>query len=293
MESSTTDTCEWCNRPMLPAGASVSGKAAKELKQSGRPLIMPPAPAVEPETGLPLDQQEQAEEAEAAEAAEAEAAPQQMGLDVTLRPLGHGQAADQPATAQATPAAPAPQRTGASHGLADSATQTSIDISQYVGADQSIFRPIKKEDGFSSAASMDRVTTQRKGAAAQGPGSDWSENDRLKRCAAAGVASGIVFALIGYFVTGSMPSKLYVLPLGSGSGLFTAIKFGIGSGLVLGVGLGAILVKLQKGSGIGMLMGLAVGYGFQAGIWGMLAGALAGIFAGRFATLGVRRVVNV
>jgi hypothetical protein len=289
LESSTTDICEWCNRPMLPAGATVSGKAAKELKKSGQPVAMPSKPAVEPEVGLPLHQQ-QGEEPEAG--VEAESVTEEPAAEVVLRPLGHGAAGDKAATAP-PPSTQAAGRPGVpSHGLSTEATATSVDISQYVGKDQSIFRPIQKEAGYSSAASLERVT-QKKSAQAQG-GPEWSENERLIRCAISGMIVCVVVALVQYFVGHSIPDKIVAIPLGrGGTGVFQAIKFGIASGLMFGFMLGALLVRLQKGPFIGMLAGLLLGFGIQNGVWGYLAGAVSGILVGRFATLGVRRVINV
>ena len=285
LESSTTDICEWCNRPMLPAGATVSGKAAKELKKSGQPVAMPSKPAVEPEVGLPLHQQ-QGEEPQA----EGESVTEEPATEVLLRPLGHGAAADKPA---APPAQTAGRPGVPSHGLSTEATATSVDISQYVGKDQSIFRPIQKDASYSSAASLERVTHKKSAAQGQG-GPEWSENERLIRCAIAGLVVCVVVALAQYFVGHSIPDKIVAIPLGrGGTGIFQAIKFGIASGLMFGFMLGALLVRLQKGPFIGMLAGLLLGFGIQNAYWGYLAGAISGILVGRFATIGVRRAVNV
>ena len=290
MDSSTTDTCEWCNRPMLPAGAAVSGKAAKDLKKSGQPIVVPSRPAVEAEVGLPLHQQPGVEPEAGTEA---DPVASQAGADLVLRPLGHGAAAE--ATLAPAPAQAAPRSGGPSHGLGEEVTQTSVDISEYVGKDQSIFRPIEKEVGFSSASSLDRVTTRKSSGAQTGPGSNWSENDRLMRSAIAGVVIASVFALGQFFIAKDVPSRLFtVIPLGSSSSFLTAIKLGIVLGLAFGFMLGALLVRLQKGPGIGMLLGIVLGYSAVGSLSIFaLAGALAGIFVGRFATLGVRKVINV
>jgi hypothetical protein len=287
MDSSTTDTCEWCNRPMLPAGATVSAAAAKEMKQQGRPLAAPPQPSPEAESGLPLNQEEPEE---APVLAEAEPVAQAAASDVLLRPLGHGQSSDPP-----PPVAVQPTQRPPTHGLADEATKTSVDISQYVGSDQSIFRPVQKESGYSSASSLDRVAHRKQVSAQTGPGSSWSENDRLIRCAIAGLVICLVYAMARFFISKDVPDRLFTaIPLGSGSSFLTALKFGIVSGLAFGFMLGALLVKLQKGPGIGMIVGLILGFS-AVGSFTMLAlaGALSGIFAGRFATLGVRKVINV
>jgi len=289
LESSTTDVCEWCNRPMLPAGATVSGKAAKELKKSGQPVVVPVKAAGEPQVGLPLDQQQE-EEPEIG--VEADSDTQQPADDVLLRPLGHASAGDRSAVAPSPPIQTSARPGAPSHGLSADATATSVDISQYVGKDQSIFRPLRKEASYSSAASLERVTQKKSAQAEAGP--DWSENQRLMRCAIAGLIIGTVFAVAGYFLSGSVPDKLIVLPLGRGGGIFAAIKFGILSGGVLfGFMLGALLVRFQKGPFIGMIAGLLLGFSVQNGVWGYLAGAITGIVVGRLAILGVRRVVNV
>ncbi|MFB3882496.1 MAG: hypothetical protein ACE149_14610 [Armatimonadota bacterium] len=291
MDSSTTDVCEWCNRPMLPAGATVSAAAAKEVKRNGRPIVAAPQPSPEAEAGLPLHQEEPQEEAVLAQA---QPAAQAAEPDVLLRPLGGGQHTDDASPAPLPQSSQAPQRAG-SHGLSDEAMKTSIDISQYMGADQSIFRPVQKEAGYSSASSLDRVATKKTASAQTGPGSNWSENDRMIRCAIAGLVICLVYSLALFFVTKQVPDRLFTaIPLGSSGSFVTAIKFGIASGLVFGFMLGALLVKWQKGSGIGMLLGLILGY-TAVGSFTLLAaaGAIAGIFAGRFATLGVRRVINV
>ena len=292
MDSSTTDSCEWCNRPMLPAGATVSAAATKEMNQKGRPLAAPPQPSLqlahEAEAGLPLHQEEPEE---APVLAEAEPVAQAAASDVLLRPLGHGQSADPPPPVPAQPTQRPP-----THGLADEATNTSIDISQYVGTDQSIFRPVQKEAGYSSASSLDRVTQKKQSSAQTGPGSNWSENDRLIRSAIAGLIVSVAVALLQFLVQHEVNSTLFtVIPLGSSTSLVTALKFGVLTGVAFGFMLGALLVKTQRGPGIGMLLGMMIGFSAVGSfsIYTELAGALSGIFVGRFATLGVRRAINV
>jgi len=169
--------------------------------------------------------------------------------------------------------------------------QTSIDISQYLGNDQSIFRPQKRpEPGSAMPGSADPLAQRRVSSQESATGSELSENARLSRCVIAGLVIGVAAALIQYFVTGETLLVLYsFLRLGRGVSLMTALKYGIASGVILGLGLGAILIKLRKGSFLGMLIGLLVGMGFQNPPWGTMAGALTGIVAGRFATVGLRR----
>ncbi len=288
MESSTTDVCEWCNRPMLPPGAAVSGKAAEELKQSGTPISVPDPEAPGEAPGLPLGQ-EQPEGGEAEPDGDAEEAAEQAAPEVGLRPLG--------GDGQETPPPGGPSGPGVpSHGLEADATRTSVDISQYVGADESIFRPIVREEAQASGTQDLLAQRRKKGGgrdqADEGP--EMSENTRLVRCLAAGLVIGLVFALAQFLITGTTVDVIYSgLRLGRGSSVFTAVKYGIASGLVFGFGLGALLVRFRKGSFLGLLVGIMVGLSLQNGIWSIVPGALSGIVAGRFATIGLRRVVNV
>lgn len=278
MESSTTDVCEWCNRPMLPTGSAVIVPPGNAPPPAAQPPDAPPPGMQSLANGDP-------------ESEPAPVASQQSSDDILLHPLGHtdghlGQASAAPQ--------PPPPKSGPSHGLTDDATRTSIDISQYMGTEQSIFRPIEKDDGFASASSLDRVT-QKKTYSQQATGPNWTENQRLARCAIAGIVIGVIFALAGYLISGQTPTMIAtVIPVGGSASILTALKFGVLSGLMLGFMLGALLVRLQKGSFAGMLAGIVLGaFALSNGIYGILAGAISGIIVGRFATIGVRRVINV
>jgi len=289
MESSTTDICEWCNRAMLPPGAAVSGKAAQELRESGRQLPETGSAVPQEQPGLPLRQQE-SEEADSAQEGDAAEASQQAAPDVHLRPLG--------GEGKATPSSPAPASDGKpTDGLSPDATRTSVDISQYIGSDQSIFRPMKRDEEQSSSAADLMARKKRKGGALdQDKGPEISENTRLSRCLVVGLAIGTLFALAQFFITGNTVEVIYTsFRLGRGASFFTALKYGIASGLVFGFGLGALLVKFKKGSALGVLAGIMVGLslGNHPWYWAVIPGAITGFIAGRFATIGVRRVVNV
>lgn len=274
---------------MLPPGAAVSGKAAQELRESGYrlPEAGPEVPQEEP--GLPLRQQEP-EEADSAQEGDAAEASQQAAPEVHLRPLG--------GEGKATPSSPAPAADGGpTDGLAADATRTSVDISQYIGSDQSIFRPMKRDEEKSSGAADLMARKKRKGGALDGDkGPEIPENTRLGRCLIVGLAIGVFFALAQFLITGNTVDVIYTsLRLGRGASFFTALKYGIASGLVFGFGLGALLVKFKKGSFFGMLAGIMVGLSLQNAFWywAVIPGAITGFIAGRFATTGVRRVINV
>ncbi len=331
MESSTTDVCEWCRRPMLPPGSTVSAQAAKDLKESGQPIAVPHNAGQNASEGRLLVQEDPEEGREEEQPGEDQA--DRAGVDgeaPQLRPLGgtdqHLSAgptgapeqpsdgpsdidrqsstdtSDGPAGPGDTPsdvdrqssagAGAEPDRP--SHGLAEEATRTSVDISQYVGSDQSIFRPIVREDDTKSDGTDDLLKQRaRRRAAAEGDGPKWSENERLIRCLVVGLAASLVVALAQFFITGDTVNALYGVTVGRSDNLFTVLKYGIAAGVVLGFGLGALLVRFQKGSGLGFILGVLVGLSLGNSYWGVLPGIIVGIINGRIATLGVRRVVNV
>jgi len=273
---------------MLPPGASVSGKAAQELHQGGDSAPPPGSEAPPEQPGPPLVQQEP-EEADPALRGEADEAAQQPAPDVHLRPLGGGEAPE----AAPPPPPPAQAAQGPSSGLSDDATRTSVDISQYMGDDQSIFRPIVREE--QTGGTEDLMSQRRKKSALdEDKAPEIPENTRLARCLVVGLAISLFFAMAQFLITGNTVEVIYTsIPLGRGQNFLTMLKYGIASGLVFGFGLGALLVRFKKGSFLGMIVGILVGLSLGNGIWSMAPGAITGIIAGKFATIGVRRVINV
>jgi hypothetical protein len=290
MESATTDVCEWCKRPMLPAGATVTGQA---------PTSSTPEPEAEEAEQEPEPRQEE-ETQQAEEPAEASvelrqlggntgeaaaAAAAQAGGDDILRPLGS------PNTTAPAPGMPS----GPDYRVGEDQTRTSVDVSEYVGADQSIFRPMARPQGAASMpGGADPLARRRKREAQEEAREDKaSENVRLLRSLGAGLLICVGVAVLEITLQKEVPHRLYFLQLGRPEEMLTALKFGLLTGLLLGGGLGAIAVRFKLGWFVGMMMGLAVGIGLRNGWYGYLAGAVTGIFAGALATKGVRRVVNV
>ncbi len=279
MESSTTDVCEWCKRPMLPAGATVSAQAAKDLKKSGQPVVQPSGVgnAKQDVPERPLLVQDETEEDIPQEEQTGDEQPDAIGVGgegAQLRPLG---AAD-----QGPAAGPSRSPGQPTHGLSEDATRTSVDISQYVGSDQSIFRPIVREDDMGPGGTEDLLKQQaRRRRAAEEGGPQWTENDRLVRCLVVGLAAGLLFALAQFFITGDTVNTLYMsIPLGRTDNLITALTYGIASGVILGFGLGALLVRFQKGGGLGLLLGVLVGWSLGNSYWGILPGLIVGSSTG-------------
>jgi hypothetical protein len=265
---------------MLPPGATVSGADGKAQQET-----MPDAPPVQPQTPDETEVRELAPQSEPGE--ETQDTNTDEPAEQLLRPLGGGEA---PASGPAAPQPGAPR-----HGLSDDATQTSVDVSQYMGADDSIFRPLERQAASASMpGGADPLSTRggRKGRKAETV-SDIPENTRLMRSLIAGTIICLVLAVAQLLITGDVKTQFYFLQLGRGSGFFTALKYGLLSGLLMGLGLGAVLTRFKRGPFLGFLIGLAVGAGLGNSPWGLIAGGLTGILAGRFATVGLRQVVNV
>jgi hypothetical protein len=280
MESSTTDVCEWCKKPMLAPGTTASGKPAaagppaeqvKEAEAGGLPVEAGGGPVEQAQAPVP---EEKAQSAAASPAGEAG--------DV-LRPLGSAMLVS---AGQSNPRAP-------SHGLRDEQTRTSVDVSQYVGTDQSIFRPMERPDHAATLTSGSDPLAMRRKKAAKEAEKEIPENVRLLRSVPYGFVIGLVTALVQFMVTHETKGKFYVLTLGEPGSAGTAVLFGLLSGVLLWLGLAAIMVRFKLSPFVGMLMGLAVGVGLANGWWGYLAGALSGISVGIAAGKGARRVVAV
>lgn len=277
---------------MLPPGAAVSGKAAQELRESGQPLpgTGPLAPQEQP--GLLLSQQE-SEAVDSVEEGDAAEDSEQAAPEVHLRPLGDSET--QKAASPPPPPPPPPKATqGPSSGLSDEATRTSVDISQYMGTDESIFRPIKREEEQNTGTADLMAQRKRGEARSEDKAAEIPENTRLARCLVVGLAMGVFFALAQFLITKHTVELIYTsIRIGRGENFFTALKYGIASGFVFGFGLGALLVKFKKGSFFGMLTGIMVGLSMGNGLWAVIPAAITGIVSGKFATIGVRRVINV
>ncbi len=283
MESSTEDVCEWCKRPMLPAGAKITGQR-QEVEAGEASAGRPDSTGEGGEGGAPLAE-ESASEREQAE-----------GAEQVLRPLGGRQAARAgEAEAPETP----------SHGLSKEATRTSVDVSQYTGDEESLFRPMERPDRKESLGGADPLARRRRRDEAEEAKSEISDNVRLLRSAIAGVIISVFLALVQLIVTrtmedaGTVPNRLVfasvplIRDLGQSGSLRAVLMYGVLMGLLMGLGLGAVLVRFKRGPFVGMLVGLLVGYGLLNGAWGYLCGALTGIACGIIATAGIKQVARV
>ena len=284
MESSTTDRCEWCKRPMLPTGATITDQQTPDAETAEQ--IAEGTQAAEGVKPLGEDAAGEEEQPEAEAPAE----------ESVLRPLG------------STPPTP---KTGAvvppampSHGITDEATETSVDVSQYTTGDQSIFRPIERPERADVMGGADPLARRRRRGETKTE-SEIPENIRLLRSVIAGVIISLVLALIQFTVSrmsegakevpGSLifASVTLIRNLGRSGTLLSALLYGSMMGVLMGLGLGAVLVRFKRGPFVGMLIGLVVGYGLMNYPWGLVLGAVTGIAIGIIASVGLRQVVAV
>ena len=289
LDSSTTDVCEWCKRPILPPGAAIAGKKAlggkgqpQAAPQGGQPAPQAPPAAQAPPVMPPSDGLKELKAAAAPDQAATAQAP--AAAEDALRPLGD------------SGAKPAASRPGApSHGLSDDATRTSVEIANYLGPDQSLFKPVQHaEFTTQAAAGMDPLARRRRKSEERKSLSDIPDNIRLIRALMSGIAISLPLAIVQFVVTKSVPGNLYFLKLGPDDSLTTALLFGLSSGVLLGFGLGALLVQFKKGPFLGVVVGLVLGaFGLQNGPWGIAAAAITGIVVGRIATVGYRRALQI
>lgn len=279
MDSSTTNVCEWCKQPMLPPGQSVGGRNG----QPAQPPEEKSAPASQ-QTSDSLQQLEiKSEEPQEAAPPETPEAPAQEDV---LRPLGGG---DQPAKPPARPAA------RPSHGLEASATQTSVDLTQYMNDADSIFKPIERSTQSAAAPGPNLEAKARRAslAAQQQAASSISDNARLFRCVIAGLLIAIIVSVIQFAVTGEVPKKLYFIGLGYKTTPTTTVVYGVLTGLLFGLGLGVLLIRFKRGSLLGMVAGMAVGAAGLNNIpYALITGGLIGLIAGYFASTGRRLVIG-
>jgi len=108
----------------------------------------------------------------------------------------------------------------------------------------------------------------------------------------AGMLVSITVSVIQFAVTGRLPDKFYFIGLGYRTTAVTALYYGVLTGILFGLGIGAVLVRLKRGSFLGLLIGLAVGAGLGNIPYALIAGGLTGVIAGRFATVGYRRKMS-
>ena len=301
MESSATDKCEWCKKPMLPPGGAISAKAKEELikaKEAAakapeeqqqaappesretadeamvrRPESKPPPPPPEfHASGLLTLGADLASEEEASAETPNYIAGKESSNEEILRPLG----------AQATPA------------QGEEAKDTPL----YIGDDESVLRPIERPAGKDGARYFIDSTGRKRRMADSTP--EIPDKVRLLRGAMQGAIFSLALALIEFVVLHKMPMRFIVIPIAGYESFSGAILYGVLAAVFYGFMFSAVLVQFRKGPVVGFLAGAFL-LGWLAMLnegsgnmpWSMINGAVCGILCGRSSVKGLKRVVTV
>jgi len=185
---------------------------------------------------------------------------------------------------------------GPSHGLSSEATRTSVDVANYLGPDQSLFKPISKTEHSATSNSLDPL--RHRSRKQMQTVSDISDNVRLMRSTITGLMVCFPLAILQFLLTKKVPDTIFTaVPLvRGGDTFFAAIVYGAVTGIGIGFGLGALLTQFKKGPVVGLLLGLLLGFfglATQPIYWGITAACITGLIAGRHAIHGYRKVLQV
>jgi hypothetical protein len=296
MDSSTTDVCEWCKKPMLPEGGSISNKAKEEIvKQRAqgeaatgaaspqgtqeteleasvrRPESAPPPPPSEVHvSGLRTLDASLSTQEEHAPPPSFATAEQTVNAEL-LRPLG------------AVPLGGRQQEEGSSTTL-------------YVGNDEDVLRPVERPGSTDGGKYTIDATGRKKRVIDNTP--EIPDRVRMARGMVQGAIIAFLVVMVQFFMKHEVPSMFVMLPIGDGKTLGGALFYGACSAFLMGPMFAAAMVQFKLGPAVGFLIG-GLGLGVFAMLnapnwpWSAIAGALCGIFVGRASVKGLKRVVNV
>lgn len=297
MESSTTDKCEWCKKPMLPPGGAISTKAKEELRRDKE------APSKPPENGNSPAPRETEEEA-AIRRPESKPPPSRPEVHSSgLVTLG-AHLADEPEEPGETPNYVAggeskneeillPLGSGGTSGQGEEAKDTPI----YIGNDENVLRPIERPVSKDGAKYTIDATGRKRRMVDSTP--EIPEKVRLFRGAIHGGIVSVVMAILQFLVKHQVPDKVVVLAVGDSKSFLGALQFGVYSALLLGFMFSALLVQRKWGPVAGFFLGLPLGWTLVSMAternmpWPLITGVLCGIVVGRASVKGLRRVVTV
>ncbi len=295
MESSTTTTCEWCKKPMLPPGGSISAKAKEELIKEKE---TPPAPAAS-EAPPTIRAEETQEEAEIRRP-EAKPPPPPATDIPGLTALGADVEEDsQPqasvySTTEQTINEELLVPLGAQAAEGEEGTSTQI----YIGNEEEVVRPIHRPNKDGSYWVTD-ASGRRKRVVDDKPAI--SDKTRMFRSALAGGVVAFLGAIAIYLVKKQVPETVIVFKMSdeTSRSFAGALEYGFYSALLLGFIQGLVMTNFKLGVAVGVLMGAGLGYasvsmaGSTCMPFPLIVGILSGIFAGYFSTKGLKRVVSV
>lgn len=301
MESSTTDRCEWCKKPMLPPGGRISTKAKEEL-------IRERADAAKRPDRQQADAAEGRETEEEAAIRRPESKPPSartgalpsglMALggdsEADAEPEGEGQVPNYLAGGE-TANAEILRPLGAL-GSSVRPEEEARDTTLYIGNDENILRPIERPTSKDAARYTIDAAGRKRRMADDTP--EVPEKTRLLRGAAQGAVVSMVIAIVQFVVNHEMPMAFVVIPITDYKSFVGAFVYGLLAAIFYGFMLAALLVQRRWGPVAGFLIG-AFMLGWLAQLnspnppWSMINGAICGILTGRSSVKGLRRVVTV
>jgi len=295
--------CEWCKKPMLPPGGSISNKAKEEIvKQQAqgeaaveaaapetareteleasvrRPEAAPPPPPPEVHaSGLrALDASLSTQTEQAATPPPSFATTEQTVNTELLRPLG------------AVPLGGKKEEEGDGKG-------TPI----YIGSDdEDILRPVERPIERDGVKYTIDATGRKKRVIDNTP--DIPDNIRMARGMIQGAIIAFLMVMLQYIVKrpAPLPDMFVIVSVGSGKTLAGALFYGLCAAVLYGPLFAVLMTQFKLGAFVGFLIG-GIGLGICAMLntpnmpWSMVTGMLCGIFVGRASVKGLKRVVNV
>ncbi len=295
MDSSTTDTCEWCRKPMLPPGGAISAKAKEEIVREKNGAA-PAAPEVSPAT--------RADESELeAVIRRPEAAPPPTPTTNIpgLTALG-AHITEQDTQPQAAVLSTVEQTTNEEilRPLGSAGTlpggQEVKDNNIYIGNEEDVVRPIERPSKDGSKWVVDASGRKRR-VADDTP--EVPDKVRLLRGTLHGALVALVMAILQFIIKKQVPDHAVVIYIEDAKTFVGALKFGLYSAVLFGFMLSALLTQRKWGPAAGFFIGIPMGWAVVSMAevnnmpFPLITGVLCGIFVGRQAVKGVKRVVSV
>lgn len=299
MDSSTTDSCEWCKKPMLPPGGAISAKAKEELLRSKEEAAKQPQ---EIQSAAP-ERQETEEEA-AIRRPESKPPPPPPAVHASgLLALGADLGAGDPEPEGQIVnylAGEETQNLEILRPLGSLVTrpkqEEAKDTPIYIGSDENVLRPITRPVSKDGTKYMIDATGRKRRVVDNTP--DIPDKVRLFRATVRGVPICMLIAIIQFVMQKRMPDHFTVLPVSGYDTFLGAIIYGLFASLLYGFMLSAVLVQRKWGAAAGFFIGTFL-LGWMAMLnssnlpWSMITGALCGIFCGLAAGKGVKRIIAV
>ena len=301
MESSTTDVCEWCKKPMLPPGGSISNKAKEEIvKQQAQGGAAVEAAAPETARETELEASVRRPEAVAPPPPPEVHASGLRALDASLSTQTEQETAPPPsfATTEQTVNTELLRPLGAVPLGGKKEEEEAKGAPIYIGSDDDILRPVERPVERDGVKYTIDATGRKKRVIDNTP--DIPDNVRMARGMIQGAIIAFLMVMLQFILKrpGPPPDIFIIVPIGSGKTLSGALFYGLCAAVLYGPLFAVLMTQFKLGGFVGFLIG-GIGLGVCAMLntpnmpWSMITGMLCGISVGRASVTGLKRVVNV